>query len=255
MRSVLSLLFLSLLVTSCGFEVVDTGRRGVLTRFGKVTGEPLDEGLHFYNPITSNIVELSVREEKIEDNTLAFTRDTQTVAISYSLTFNPSPTKIGVLYQNLGREWADKIVKPLVLQSVKDVVGQYVADDLVSKREEARAKSFEELKANLAQRDVAVTQLAFTNLDFDDAYEKAVEAKVVAIQNAARAKNATVEVEEQARQKVIAAQAEAKSMQIRSEALSQNKSLVEYEAVQKWDGKLPSYMMGNSVPFINMSAK
>ena len=60
---------------------------------------------------------------------------------------------------------------------------------------------------------------------------------------------------EEAKQKVIAAQAEAKSMAIRAQALTQNKSLVEYEAVQKWDGKMPQYMLGNSVPFINVNAK
>ena len=34
-----------------------------------------------------------------------------------------------------------------------------------------------------------------------------------------------------------------------------NKALVEYEAVQKWNGKLPEYLMGNSIPFINLPAK
>ena len=42
-------------------------------------------------------------------------------------------------------------------------------------------------------------------------------------------------------------------MAIRAQALNQNKSLVQYEAVQKWDGKMPQYMMGNAVPFINMN--
>ena len=62
-------------------------------------------------------------------------------------------------------------------------------------------------------------------------------------------------MQEEARQKLISAQAEAQSMKIRATALSQNKALVEYEAVKKWDGKLPEYMLGNSVPFINVSAK
>ena len=44
-------------------------------------------------------------------------------------------------------------------------------------------------------------------------------------------------------------------MQIRSQALAQNRGLVEYEAVQKWDGVLPVYMMGDAVPFINMTPK
>ena len=70
-----------------------------------------------------------------------------------------------------------------------------------------------------------------------------------------KAKNKTVQVQEEARQKVIAAEAEARSMAIRAQALTQNKALVEYEAVKKWDGKLPEYMLGNSVPFINVTKK
>lgn len=60
-------------------------------------------------------------------------------------------------------------------------------------------------------------------------------------------------IHEEAKQKVIQAEAEAKAMAIKSEALSKNKALVEYEAVLKWNGELPQYMMGNSVPFINVS--
>ena len=44
-------------------------------------------------------------------------------------------------------------------------------------------------------------------------------------------------------------------MAIRAQALTQNKALVEYEAVKKWDGKLPEYMLGGSVPFINLNTK
>lgn len=46
--------------------------------------------------------------------------------------------------------------------------------------------------------------------------------------------------------------AEAKSMSIRANALTKNKALVQYEAVKKWDGKLPTYLMGNSIPFVNI---
>lgn len=249
------LVALSTQLSACGCEVVDTGHRGIKTNFGKVVGEPLPEGLHWYSPFSESIHEMSVREEKMEGETACFTRDTQTVTIAYSLTFSPNAAKIGELYKALGDDWSGKIVAPVVLQSLKDVVGRYVADDLVGKREEARGAAFEELKRSLAARDITVTQLALTNLDFDDAYEKAVEAKVVAVQKAAEARNATVSIEEKAKQQVISAKAEAESMQIRSEALSKNKGLVEYEAVQKWDGKLPVYMLGASTPFINVSSE
>ena len=92
-----------------------------------------------------------------------------------------------------------------------------------------------------------------TAINYSDVFERAIESKVTAQQEALKAKNKTVQIQEEAKQKLISAEAEAKSMAIRANALSQNKALVEYEAVQKWDGKLPQYMMGNSIPFVNLS--
>ena len=67
---------------------------------------------------------------------------------------------------------------------------------------------------------------------------------MIAQQKAIEEQNRTKQIEEQARQKVLSAEAEAKSMQIRAEALEQNAKLVEWEAVQKWNGVLPQYMLG-----------
>lgn len=247
------ILTISVLLTGCGCEQVDTGYRGVKTEFGKIEGEPLGEGLYFYNPLTQDIIELSVRENKLEDRTVCFTKDTQKVVVSYALSYYPDPQNIHKMYQQFGEDWDAKVIPQVVLGALKDTTGQWIADDLVSKREQARDSAFEEIATALRTRGVIATRMDIINLDFDDAYEKAVEAKVVAVQRAAEAKNQTVQIEEQARQKVIAAEAEAKSMQIRSRALQENKGLVEYEAVQKWDGKLPQYMLGSSAPFINLN--
>jgi prohibitin 2 len=243
---------LAVVMTGCGMEQVDEGYRGIETNWGKVIGDPLPPGLHFYNPVSSSIFEMDVREQKLEAETTAFTRDTQSVVVKFAITYYPDPAKIGHLYSQFGKQWDEKIVLQAVLGSLKDAIGQYIADDLVSKREVAKATAEKEIKSALADRGVTVTRLDFTNLDFDDAYEKAVENKVVAIQRAAESKNKTVQVEEEAKQKVTAAQADAESMRIKSQALSQNKGLVEYEAIQKWNGKLPEIMLGNSVPIINL---
>lgn len=241
------------LITACGFEVVDTGSRGVKTTFGKVEGEPLPEGLHFYNPFTSDIVEMDVREQKLEEQTTAFTRDTQNVTITYAITYYPEKGSVGLIYQEYGKNYAEKIIHQIVLGSVKDVIGQYIADDLVSKREVAVAACEKELKDNLEKRHIVVTRLDFVNLDFDDAYEHAVEAKVVAIQNAAKARNKTVEIEEEAKQKILTAKADAEAMRIKSEALSKNKGLIQFEAIQRWDGALPKNIYGSApIPFLNI---
>lgn len=104
----------------------------------------------------------------------------------------------------------------------------------------------------MAPQNVIVNSVQLVNIQYLKEFEKSVEDKVVAIQKAVEEKNRTVQVQEKAKQTVVAAEAAAKSMEIRAQALVANAKLVEYEAVQKWDGKLPQYMFGNSTPFIDM---
>lgn len=244
---------IALSLTACGFEVVDPGHRGIETNLGKVVGEPLPEGLHFYNPFTSDIKEFNVRQETWASKTSIFTKDTQRVDVEFAVTYSPDPKMVTKIYLDVGREEAlvEKIVKPVVLGSLKDAIGQVIADELVSKRELITKEALKEVRDNLAEKNVFVSDLQFTNLDFDDAYEHAVEEKVVATQKAQKAKNDTVTIQEEAKQTIATAQAEAEAMRIKSAALAQNKGLVEFEIAKKWDGKLPVYMMGNSVPMIN----
>jgi regulator of protease activity HflC (stomatin/prohibitin superfamily) len=79
-------------------------------------------------------------------------------------------------------------------------------------------------------------------MSYSAVFEKAIESKVTAEQEALKAKNRTVQIEEEARQLLVSAQAEAESLAIRAKALSENPSLITYEAVKKWNGKLPKFM-------------
>ena len=107
---------------------------------------------------------------------------------------------------------------------------------------------------NLSEKDVTIYDVQLTDVDFDDSYEKAAEQKVVAIQEAQKAKNETVKIEEEAKQKILTARADAESMRIKSQALAQNKGLVQFELAQKWDGKLPQYMFGSTIPMIDIKS-
>lgn len=253
MKKLLLMLPILSLLNACGFEIVDTGRRGMKVRFGQVEAEPLPEGLHFYNPLTQDIKEFDVQERKIEDVTECFTKDTQRSNISYTVTYYPDPAKIVSIYKQFGTSWENTVIKPSVLAAMKDAIGQYIADDLVKSREHVAKAAMEEVKKSLAERGVIVTSLLLTNIDFDDAYEQAVEQKVIAVQKAAEAVNKSVEIKERARQTVMQAEADAQAMRIKSQALSQNKGLVAFEAVQKWNGVLPVNMYGSApLPFLNI---
>lgn len=244
-----------LILQSCGFEVVETGYRGVKTRFGKVVSETLGEGLYFHVPMIESIKELDVRVQKFINKTTTYTKDAQIVEVTSTANIKLDDTKVHIVFPTVGKNWEQKLVRQVLEGSVKEVIGKYTAVELIANREKATDEMRNILRKRLSAQNISITGFDLNNFDFDDRFEEAVKNKVIAIEQAKESQNRTVRIEEEAKQQIIAAQAEAESMRIRANALTQNKSLVEYEAVQKWDGKLPQYMLGGSMPFIQLDTK
>ncbi len=251
------LLLMTFSLNACGFEIVDTGYRGVETRYGEVVGKPLPEGLHFYNPFTSNISEMDVRTKKYEATLIAKTEDNQEATISFALNYNLEPAASGTVFQTVGSDYADILIPQDIEGAIKAGVGQWVATDIVNKREELRSYIQKLAADKLADKNIIVTHVELQRIVYNEAFQKSIDDKVIAVNRADEAKNHTVRIEEEARQKIVAAEAEARSMQIRGDSLAKNGKLVEWEAVQKWNGVLPQYMLGGdgAVPFIDIGAK
>lgn len=247
------LIVIVLLFMGNPFAIVGVGERGVKVTLGKVSPQSYTEGVHFVTPFISKIHCIDVKIQKIHPATTVFTKDIQQARLEYVVNYNLVTDKVHEVYRNVGKDYKDKIIMPTVEGTLKNVIGTWNAQDLIANRTKATADILYQLQEHLKDDNINVTDFQIVDIDYSDAFEKAIEAKVTAEQDALKAKNITVQVQEEAKQKLISAEAEAKSMAIRANALSQNKALVEYEAVKKWDGKLPEYMMGNSVPFINLS--
>lgn len=248
-------IFALLLVFINPIAIVGVGERGVKVTLGRVSPTSYLEGVHFVTPLISKIYTMDVKTQKKIFNTQVYTKDIQQARITYVVNYNLQPDNAHKMYREVGKEYVDVILIPTFEGTIKDVIGKWNAQDLVANREKAADEILIKLQNQLNTKYVNVSDFQMTEIKYSDTFEKAIESKVTAEQEALKAKNKTVQVEEEARQKLISAQAEAKSMSIRANALTQNKALVEYEAVQKWDGKLPEYMMGNSIPFINVTKK
>lgn len=242
-----------LMFASCAAHTVGPGERGVRVSLGTMEQHSLEPGLYFVNPLTTHIIDMSVRTSQWASNTAAYTRDVQTANVHFALIYSLEPQSAHTVYQEVGEDWAAKLISPVVNEQIKRVIGQYDAVDLIAKRNDAARLIETDVSTTLRQRHILVGGLQLMNIDYTPAFEKAVEAKVVAQQKAIEEQNRTVQIEQQAKQTVISATAEANSMQIRAHALESNPKLVEWEAVQKWDGHMPQYMMGGSVPFINVT--
>lgn len=250
---------ISLLVVLIAFfnplAIVGVGERGVKVTLGKVSPTSYTEGIHFITPFISHIKNMNVKTQKSYVETSVYTKDIQNAQITYVLNYNLQPENAHRMYREVGMNYLETVVTPVVEGTLKDVIGKWNAQDLVANREQATREVLVKLQQHLTPKYVNVTDFQMTAIAYSGVFEKAIENKVTAEQEALRAKNKTVQIQEEAKQKLISAEAEAKSMAIRAHALTQNKALVEYEAVQKWDGKLPEYVLGNSMPFINLSKK
>lgn len=246
-------LILSAIVGATCVTQIDAGHRGVKTVWGKVTGESLPEGLYFYNRISSNIYPLDCRTSKFSLRTNVYTKDVQQSEVQITINYNLDPLFAHDVFEKVGADYASKIIQPQVLSALKDTFGKWEADKIIANREKARNDILTNLKETLQENHIQISSVMLDNIDFSDQYERAIEEKQIATQNAIKAVNKTRQIEEEAKQKVLTAQAEAESMRIRSQALSQNQNLVQYEAVQKWDGKLPVNIYGSApIPFLSI---
>lgn len=248
---------------AASMETVENGHRGMRVSFGKVDETLLPPGLVFVNPFTTDVVQMNIQTSKWDGKSTAYTRDVQQASILFTLNYNLDPTTVIETYQTVGQDWATKLVGQVVHESIKREFGQHEAVDIIAQRDKASRAIEAEVKTKLAQRHVNVTGFQLTNIDYTPEFEHAVEQKVIAQQKAIEEQNRTVQMQELANQQIVKAKgnaestilnakAEAESISIRARALEQNAKLVEWEAVQKWDGKMPQYMMGGATPFIQI---
>ena len=248
-----SLLVLIALISA--FYSISPGYRGVLITLGKVSQHSYINGVGFKWPFVSSMIKMDVRTRKMTDKTSTYTSDIQTADLEYTFTYDLNPENIHILYEKVGLDYEAKAILPSLNDVLKDVIGKWQAQELVANRDKARVDVVAGLQERLDRRFYQNITFQFINIDYSDKFEGAIEDKVIAEQKAQEAVNNTKRIKEEAEQKLISAKAEAEAMEIKSEALSKNKGLTEYEAVQKWDGKLPQYMLGNSTPFVNLSGK
>lgn len=232
------------LLLSETFVVIGSGERGVLTRMGKVTDRTYNEGLHAKVPFIEGVWKVSVRIQKEQVDASAASKDLQEVSSTIALNYHLQPDKVNWIFQNLGPEFKDRIIDPSIQESFKAVTAQYDAAQLLQERAIVKEKAKQNIMDRLVKENIVVDDLSIVNFNFSDEFNKAIEAKQVAQQNA-----------EQAQYKLDASKKDAEAIQVQAEALKSNPELVNWEAVKKWDGKMPTYVGSNMLPFIGQINK
>lgn len=240
------------------FAIVPAGNRGVITTFGKVSPDVLDEGLHFRIPIAQTVHLMDVRIQKGEGSGDAASRDMQQVHTSVALNYHVNPTEAANVFRELGQNIGDRIIVPAVQEAVKAATAQYTAEELIAKRPEVRDRIRALLMERLTRHGVVVDEFSIVNFAFSKSFNEAIEAKTTAEQLKLKAERDLQRIRVEAEQKVTQAKAEAESLavqkqQVTGELIRLREIENQRKAIEKWDGRLPQ-VTGGATPFINVQA-
>ncbi len=243
--------------------VVEAGHRGVVLYVGAVENRVLGEGIHFIIPFAEQVVPMEVRTLKFQANASAASNDLQEVQTTIALNYHISPNQANIIYQQLGADYADRIIAPTIQESVKASVAKFNAEDLITKRATAKAVIDQSIANTLTARNIVVETVFITDFKFSQAFASQVESKVVAFQKFLTEQNNLKAIQVIANQTVVQAQAaaranvakangESQAIKIITVQLKQSPIYLQWLSINRWNGQMPYALGSGAVPFFQL---
>jgi regulator of protease activity HflC (stomatin/prohibitin superfamily) len=272
---------IALLIVAVLFEpfiVVGAGHRGVLLDFGAVEPDSLAPGLHVITPFVQSVVQLDTRIQKSQAVEEAASHDLQDVHATVATNWNIDPEAAPHLYQTIGTipQILDRVVEPAIANTIKAVTAHFDAEELITKRDQVAEQAVTSLRQYLAPYRINVLAVNVINFSFSPDFSQAIERKQVAQQTALQAQyeldqkrvsaqQQVVEAEAAANAQVARAKGDAQATIVKAEAQAEanaalakslDPTILQWHALQAWDGKLPSFVgAGTPLPLLNLGAK
>jgi regulator of protease activity HflC (stomatin/prohibitin superfamily) len=173
---------LLLIVLWASVARVPTGHVGVLTMFGRVTGQVLPEGLHMVNPLTVNNT-ISIRTQEIKETASVPSNEGLIMTMDTSLLFHLDPDKAADVYRRLGPHYVAVVVEPNLRSAIREATASHSANALYSsEREKVALQIDEQLKRELQSRGVIVEAILLREIALPASLKASIELKQTAEQ-------------------------------------------------------------------------
>ncbi len=249
---------------------------GVLETPSGVNNEELHTGWHIIMPwnkvhIMDKTVWVYTCANANDDGTKrnadaiwAPTKDGIKMGFDVSVSWKINPNEASWIYQNVtendgginGRYFwlEDNVIRAKLKSAMALVVSLFTPIEVYStKRENIQKLVFQRIEKELAVYKIILDQIDLREVYYNPEYEKAINNKKLAEQEALRLVEVTKQKEEQLKQAEIEkniaiqkAEGEAKALQIKGSSINANPKIIQLEWINKWDGKLPVYQLGSS---------
>ncbi len=278
------LLVLAFIIVPFSFHTVNTGELAVVKKMGKIT-HVREAGTNFDFWFIHSYQKYDTKVQNVDITTAAYSSDAQTMDIAMTLQYQIMPDKVVDIATQYGSlEILQSRIQSVAVEKTKAVLSSYKAMDIIAQRSQISTAVEAEIKEAIGDEYfVKVNTVVLSNIDFSDAFEAAVEDKMIAEQAKLKAdyenekkiaaakadadaklKAAQAEIEiaqaqadaklkEAQAQKAIAeaeaealrvkAQAEAEANRILAESITPE--LLEKILAENWDGKLPDTYVGD----------
>jgi prohibitin 2 len=252
-----------IVILSESVVIVQAGHRGVVLYVGAVENKVLGEGLHFIIPFAEQVIQLEVRTLKFQADASAASNDLQEVATVIALNYHIDPNDANIIYQQLGADYSDRIIAPTIQESVKASVAKFNAEELITKRETAKAVIAQAIRNTLSARNILVETVFITDFKFSESFASQIEQKVVAFQKFLTEQNnlravqvvanqTVVQAQAQARSNVARAEGESQAIKVITEQLRQSPQYLQWQSINRWNGQMPYSLGSGGFPFFQL---
>lgn len=263
----------SVILTGC--TNINPGNVGIeISKVGSSRGVQdvtLKTGFVLYNPAITEVIEYptfmqtvkwtkSSTEGNSSDESITFTtKDSSTVNADISVSYQLNYDKVPAFYVQFRaddiQKFTDGFMRNVTRDAFNEAAGNYTVEQVMGDNAPLLKDVRALVQAQLGKFGVQVEQLGFIGAPRPpDSVNQAINLKVQAQQIALQKQIEVTQAEADARKNeayaegdakanVIRATADATANKLRSESLSP--ALVEWTAIQKWDGKRPT-VEGNS---------
>jgi prohibitin 1 len=209
---------------------VGTGHVGVLTLFGRVTGETLAEGMHVINPLKTNN-ELSVQTQSVKESASVPSSEGLMMSLDTSLIYHLNPDRAADVFQKTGSDYEDKLVEPMLRAAIREATASHTANALYTGEREMVAKQIlDQLTTQLNQRGITVENVLLRDIQLPATLKASIEAKQQAEQEALAMNFRLQKETQEAQRKRIEAQGVRDFQQIVAQGISAQ--LLEWKGIE-----------------------
>ena len=221
--------------------VVEAGEIGVYSLFGKVKDQELKSGFHLVIPL-AKVTMMSVRTEEYTmsiaqgegkkysaDAITSLTKEGLSVDLDMTVLYRLEEDKASDVYKDVGLGYEDKIIRPMIRTSIRDVIANYEAKDIYSeKREEASQKISEKLKIAVEPRGIIIENVLLRNVALPANLANAIQEKLQAEQEAEKYDFILEREKKEKERKIIEAEGQRDAQSIINQSLTTNYLYYQY---------------------------